>query len=87
MKWVEFYEEKQGRPGSKVAQDMDSRLPSVNYSQIEAIVLQVMEDELVEDLKEAVSLLEKQNVLLWVVILHLASMSDAVVELEDGEDK
>lgn len=84
-KWTEFYPERQGRPESKVAWDMETRLPAVSWSQLEAIIKQVLEDEMDERLKEMISALEELIRLQKLANLHLASGSDEDIE-EDEPD-
>lgn len=85
MKWWEFYLERQGRPESKIALDMETRLPAVSWSQIEAIVKQVLENEMKEELRELISALEELIRLQKLANLHLASGSDEDIE-EDEPD-
>ena len=82
---TEFYEERQGRPFSKVAQDMETRLPSVSRSSITKIVNQLIEEAMKAELEEIVSKLTAALAELQQIKLHLASMSDAHVE--GGEEE
>jgi len=80
---VEFYPEKQGRPESKVALDMDSRAPSVSYTFISTIVNQILEDAMEEKLAEIVSTLTELLVEVKQAKLHLASISGEHIDEED----
>lgn len=86
QKLVEFYEERQGRPASRVMLDLEKRQPSISYSQISVIVNEILEDAMKEELAEIVNKLEETIVELKQVKLHLASMSDEPVDEESTRD-
>ena len=82
-KLVEFYVERQGRPESKVARDMESRLPSISRASMVTLIKQVMEDEMQEEVLAVISKLEEVLLELKKLNLHQASPSDE--DIEDAE--
>jgi len=86
QKLTEFYTEKQGRPDSKVALDMESRRPSASRSYLVTVINQVLEEVMDDRLVEMISKLEELLVELRKSNLHLASGSDETIAEEDTED-
>lgn len=83
----EFYPEKQGRPDSIIALDMEKRRPVISYGQLSTVINQVLEDELVEQLDDVIDVLEKLLLEAKQAKLHLASMSDQTVEASDVDEE
>ena len=84
---TENYIERQGRPASKIALDQDTRTPSISTSSIRNIVLQILEEELNEGLAEIIVELAELLKQTRLVKLHLAKMSNADLDEEDGEEQ
>lgn len=86
QKLVEFYNERQGRPESNIALDMESRMPSIPPTYVSTMVLRIMEEEMKEQLDEMVAQNRALLAELKQIKLHLASLSNASVDEEDGGD-
>ena len=95
MKVPEFYPERQGRPESKVALDMDKRGPSIPLHYITVEMLLGGDDYMTAtDLLTVVNTLTQNNEILAGLIyeltvemkqvkLHLASVSDEDIDEKD----
>jgi len=82
----EFYEERQGRPASKIIKDLDSGRSKgipINYTTIKEF--EEMQIELKEQLEEQTTVLEQTLLELKQIKLHLASLSDEDIEDDDVE--
>lgn len=87
-KLTEFYPEKQGRPESKVALDMEKRQPSIPADSITKIMLKGGDEfVLAEDLQTLISAfveeMERLRIEMAQARLHLAKLSGENISVKD----
>ena len=82
MKFVEFYEDKQGRPTTKQTADMGSNRPAFVALYVSREEFNEMQIELKEQIEEQTTVLEQTLLELKQIKLHLASMSQEDIDEE-----
>ena len=85
QKLTEFHGEKQGRPATIKAENLESRTLNIPSSYIRGIVLKILEEEMGEKLEEMIIELRELITEMRLARLHLASLSNANIDKEDME--
>jgi len=86
MKFTEFYLELQGRPSVKQSIDPGTGIPTSMSNYVLREEFTTMQTDLKEQLGEQTTVLEQALIELRQIKMHLASLSDEVIEPGDGED-
>jgi len=88
MKLTEFYTEKQGRPTSDIAIDIDKGTPTVALNNIRFIRGEIVElqNALATVMNDQVVLLEKIRIEMVQAKLHLASLSNEPIDEESARE-